>query len=74
MRYGLWHNGRMLRIFRLPGDLHGMLWDLLPIMKYLSLFILFAMKLESFSLNTFEERQGKIFTQPTGIALLIPYI
>lgn len=51
-----------------------MLWDLLPIMKYLSLFILFSVKLESFSLNTFEERQGKIVTQPTGIALLIPYI
>lgn len=45
-----------------------MLWDLLPIMKYLSLSFLFSIKLESFSLNTFEERQGMIFT----LALLIP--
>lgn len=39
-------------------------------MKYLSLSLLFSIKLESFSLNTFEERQGKIFT----LALLIPFI
>lgn len=36
-------------------------------MKYLSLSILFSVKLEIFSLNKFEERQGKIFT----LALLI---
>ncbi|XP_064200905.1 myoD family inhibitor domain-containing protein isoform X1 [Anguilla rostrata] len=30
LRHGLRHHGRLLRVLRLPGDLHGVLRDLLP--------------------------------------------
>lgn len=33
LRHGLWHHGRLLRVFWLPGDLHGVLWHLLPHIK-----------------------------------------